>query len=433
MLWRNGVKFQHLHNFLTCLNRATWSLPSRNPLRQSPRHDDVPDDHCVLNTGTIVVGKTRVLGDHRSIMVELEMGSQATTRRFIVESDMYGTYLTRFVPTDEVQVFYIKGPVRWSVWPSHAAPPVEAAGAIPVNSCLSTSATVTCREGTFVRVQGSSHWLCLDPASMEKLALETVSRTYLLSTEATQRANACVCFSHALSTLPLRSIVKTKRILAGVEPTTVLTVDDTWVSLPHRSTHRPKSVPPAGRLIQLCLQENVYVVVLNEVHEDGDALSQFHVTSHVPDALTRELDACRASGQPIERVALGADGAWYLSYMTRAGRVKRCSSNTLIAAYRDLHIRGIKRARDSVVREYQGNPELIQALTKPLQGYGDVVAVRCTERRSFVVLFDYTFVASPDIPELLTATLQQFYDKHGKLRQNRDRLIAKFHRVRRES
>ncbi|RHY32712.1 hypothetical protein DYB32_002315 [Aphanomyces invadans] len=116
-------------------------------------------------------------------MVELEMGSQATTRRFIVESDMYGTYLTRFVPTDEVQVFYIKGPVRWSVWPSHAAPPVEAAGAIPVNSCLSTSATVTCREGTFVRVQGSSHWLCLDPASMEKLALETVSRTYLLSTE----------------------------------------------------------------------------------------------------------------------------------------------------------------------------------------------------------------------------------------------------------
>ncbi|RLO03060.1 hypothetical protein DYB28_008052 [Aphanomyces astaci] len=449
----------------------------------------------LLLVDTIVLGKERLYGEDNVIFVELSGHHEG---QYVHECTRDGSpCLQRLEVTETSLAFMVTSPAPLSLWPSHAVPSSTLYKAYPYD-VVSIEATIRDLNGRmYGRLEQSKLWACLDRRHFTELDIEFTPELYLLKQETELRSNANrTNLGVPLLALPAYSIVESDAMFmlrADDSPSssTSIYVRTTashgrgfvrgWVALPSSlSMHAPPprlAEGPAGKHIQLVLQQaGAVALVLDEVQESGD-VSQRLLTRNLPRRFERQLLNCVQRGRRIHRMALGPRGEWYCSGARPDGSGECCwASGDLPARFhadmqpnslvsfggdneyamvlgtggvsssnvstkllqnltkaRRVHMMLLARYGGYVIKDNVGmdlsclDPAFEVALKTPPRGAGQVCSAAYSED-DYVVVFEHTYVATAGISANIVDALERFYTRHLALRNKRRLLIADYER-----
>ncbi|ETV94706.1 hypothetical protein, variant 1 [Aphanomyces invadans] len=294
---------------------------------------------------TIILGKERLYGEDNVIFVELSGHHEG---QYVRESTRDGTpCLQRLEIVHTLLAFVITRPTPLSLWPSPSVPSNSLYKAYP-HDIVSIEATVVDLEArTYGRLEQSKLWVHLDDwGPLIRLTIDTNPQLYLLPRAMDLCSNANnTNLGVPLIELPAFSLVKSNAAVSLDSSTTFVrtTVPSShgnesdlhgWLALtdvaPLENPPPRIAEGPAGKLIQLVLQQaGMMALVLDEVQETGD-VSQRMFMRHLPRRFERQLFNCVQKGMArtqvcrplvpsprvgrrIHRMALGPRGEWYCS------------------------------------------------------------------------------------------------------------------------
>ncbi|EQC28381.1 hypothetical protein SDRG_13928 [Saprolegnia diclina VS20] len=335
----------------------------------------------------------------------------------------------------------------------------------------------------FVRLENCSAWLPLH--CLRRRRAITTHTIIKVSTPTNVYRNIYTWpDSTVLATLPVNHLVTTICHVIATNGALFARVsyDDVvgWCSLEpsdvlYRCPPRVAEQAPGRSIPVAILQGDEYLLVLNEVQEDGSFTQSFKL--NLPVGMARQIENCIAKGRHVTHAALGPNDEWYMSgtkpdgtgahwwasnvskvFLEAAaincrvafgqddafalvddddGRVAsyglRYDVEEALYSARKVHTFGFDEDNGFFLKHADGvdtdnigywfEHDILAA--KPPRGYGPLVSASYSEG-NYVAIYEHWFQTSSGVPVGMSVALEEFYNRHTEMRNDRRRLIQRY-------